>query len=50
MMNEVASLREEIAGLAELLVELTEDAAVGIIDFKDGVIQERRFASHRSDP
>ena len=35
MMNEVASLREEIAGLAELLVELTEDAAVGIIDFKD---------------
>ena len=35
MTNEVASLREEIAGLAELLVELTEDAAVGIIDFKD---------------
>ena len=35
MMYEVASLREEIAGLAELLVELTEDAAVGIIDFKD---------------
>ncbi|MCY4429717.1 MAG: VWA domain-containing protein [Rhodospirillales bacterium] len=35
MTNEVASLREEIAGLAELLVELTDDAAVGIIDFKD---------------
>ena len=35
MTNEVASLREEIAGLAGLLVELTEDAAVGIIDFKD---------------
>ncbi len=35
MTNEVAGLREEIAGLAELLAELTEDAAVGIIDFKD---------------
>lgn len=36
MVGEVASLREEIAGLAELLVDLTEGAAVGIIDFKDG--------------
>ena len=36
MTGEVASLREEIAGLAELLVDLTEDAAIGIIDFKDG--------------
>ena len=36
MTGEVASLREEIAGLSELLVDLTEDAAVGIIDFKDG--------------
>jgi len=36
MIGEVASLREEIAGLSELLVDLTEDAAVGIIDFKDG--------------
>ncbi|MXX74887.1 MAG: VWA domain-containing protein [Holophagales bacterium] len=36
MTGEVASLREEIAGLAELLVSLTEDAAIGIIDFKDG--------------
>ena len=36
MTGEVASLREEIAGLAALLVELTEDAAVGVIDFKDG--------------
>ena len=35
MLGEVASLREEIAGLAELLATLTEDAAVGIIDFKD---------------
>lgn len=35
MTNEVASLREEIAGLAELLADLTDDAAVGIIDFKD---------------
>lgn len=35
MTNEVASLREEIAGLTELLVNLAEDAAVGIIDFKD---------------
>lgn len=35
MTNEVASLREEIAGLTELLVKLAEDAAVGIIDFKD---------------
>ena len=35
MTYEVASLREEIAGLAELLVNLTEDAAVGLIDFKD---------------
>ena len=35
MTNEVASLREEIAGLSELLLHLTEDAAVGIIDFKD---------------
>ncbi len=35
MTYEVASLREEIAGLAELLVKLTEDAAVGLIDFKD---------------
>ena len=36
MTGEVASLREEIAGLAELLLDLTEDAAIGIIDFKDG--------------
>lgn len=36
MTGEVASLREEIAGLAELLVDMTEDAAIGIIDFKDG--------------
>ena len=36
MTGEVASLREEIAGLSELLADLTEDAAVGIIDFKDG--------------
>ena len=36
MTGEVASLREEIAGLSELLTELTEDAAVGIVDFKDG--------------
>ena len=35
MTNEVASLREEIAGLTELLVKLAEDAAVGVIDFKD---------------
>ena len=35
MTYEVASLREEIAGLAELLAKLTEDAAVGLIDFKD---------------
>ena len=35
MQREVASLREEIAGLAELLVRLADDAAVGIIDFKD---------------
>ena len=35
MTNEVASLRDEITGLSELLLELTEDAAVGIIDFKD---------------
>ena len=35
MTDEVASLREEIAGLAELLAKLTEDAAVGLIDFKD---------------
>ena len=36
MTGEVASLREEIAGLSALLADLTEDAAVGIIDFKDG--------------
>ena len=36
MTGEVASLREEIAGLSELLTELTEDAALGIVDFKDG--------------
>ncbi len=36
MTGEVASLREEIAGLAELLLDLTEDAAIGVIDFKDG--------------
>ncbi len=36
MFGEVASLREEIAGLSELLVDLTDDAAVGLIDFKDG--------------
>ena len=35
MENEVAGLREDIAGLAELLVRLTDDAAIGIIDFKD---------------
>ena len=35
MTTEVASLREEIAGLSELLPRLTEDAAIGIIDFKD---------------
>lgn len=35
MTREVTSLREEIAGLAELLLELSEDAAVGIIEFKD---------------
>ncbi len=35
MTNEVVGLREEIAGLAELLVELTDDAAVGLIEFKD---------------
>ena len=34
MTGEVASLREEIAGLSELLADLTEDAAVGIIDFQ----------------
>ncbi len=36
MTGEVASLREEIAGLSALLADLTDDAAVGIIDFKDG--------------
>ncbi len=36
MTAEIVSLREEIAGLAELLLDLTEDAAIGIIDFKDG--------------
>ena len=36
MTGEVASRREEIAGLSELLVDLTADAPVGIIDFKDG--------------
>ena len=36
MTGEVASLREEIAGLAALFADLTDDAAVGIIDFKDG--------------
>ena len=36
MTAEVVSLREEIAGLSELLFDLTEDAAVGVIDFKDG--------------
>lgn len=35
MTNEVAALREEIASLTTLLSELTENAAVGIIDFKD---------------
>ena len=35
MRNEVASLREEIAGLSELLGKLSEEAAVGIIEFKD---------------
>lgn len=35
MTYEVERLREEIAGLAELLAELTDDAAVGIIEFKD---------------
>lgn len=35
MGNEVEALREEIAGLAELLLKLTEDAAVGVIGFKD---------------
>ena len=36
MFGEVASLREEVAGLAELLANLTDGAGVGIIDFKDG--------------
>ena len=36
MTGEVASLREEIAGLSALLADLTDDAAVGIIDLKDG--------------
>ena len=36
MTGEVTSLREEIAGLSALLADLTDDAAVGIIDFKDG--------------
>ncbi|MDE2905310.1 MAG: hypothetical protein OXQ28_04410 [Acidobacteriota bacterium] len=36
MTGEVASLREELAGLSALLVDLTDDAAVGIIGFKDG--------------
>lgn len=36
MTGEVASLREEIAGLAELLVDIADGAAIGIIDFKDG--------------
>ena len=35
MTNEVVRLREEIAGLAELLVDLTDDAAVSLIEFKD---------------
>ncbi len=35
MQREITSLREEIAGLAELLVRLADDAAVGVIDFKD---------------
>lgn len=35
MANEIAGLREEIAGLAELLSHMTDDAAVGLIDFKD---------------
>lgn len=35
MAREVARLREEIASLTELLARLVDDAAVGIIDFKD---------------
>ena len=35
MGREVARLREEIAGLATLLARLVDDAAVGLIDFKD---------------
>ena len=35
MTNEITALREEIAGLADLLSHLTDDAALGIISFKD---------------
>ena len=35
MTNEIVGLREEIAGLSELLADLTDDAAVGLIEFKD---------------
>ena len=48
MTGEVASLREEIAGLSALLADLTDDAAVGIIDFKDGCGGRRPCASPRS--
>ena len=33
--GEITSLREETLELAELLVRLADDAAVGVIDFKD---------------
>ena len=48
MTGEVASLREEIAGLSALLADLTDDAAVGIIDFKDGCGGPPACASPRS--
>ena len=35
MTNEITALRKEIAGLADLLSHLTDDAALGIISFKD---------------